>query len=150
MPQSFLSVHVHLVFGTKSRARYLTERVRPRVHEYLGGIASTNGCIPVAINGPDDHVHLLVGLGKETPPAQLVKLLKVGSSRWIHDTFPDLGNFAWQTGYGMFGVSVNGLNQVARYINNQAEHHREISFQEEYRSFLMKQGVAYDERYLWD
>ena len=97
-----------------------------------------------------DHVHLLVSAGREVAIASLVRDLKAGSSRWVHDTYPDRPGFAWQTGYAAFAVSVSLVGRVTRYIETQAEHHKTITFQDEYREFLRKHILTWDERYVWD
>jgi REP element-mobilizing transposase RayT len=104
----------------------------------------------VAVGGMDDHVHILLSLPATITLAKAVQLIKGGSSLWIHETFPNQRDFAWQEGYGAFTVSVSQLDKTIAYINNQETHHRKITFQEEYLDFLKKHGVEYDERYLWD
>jgi putative transposase len=150
MPQSFASVHLHLIFSTKHRQPFLTPPFAFRVYEYLGGTVRGSGCVPLAIGGMPDHVHLLVGMGREISIADLIKTIKAASSRWIHDTFPELGGFAWQAGYGAFSVSGNRIERVKGYIAGQAVHHRIRTFQEEYRDFLARHEIEWDERYVWD
>ena len=150
MPQSFAAVHLHIVFSTKHRQPFLTPEYTPRVHEYLGGTIRGIGCTPLAIGGMPDHVHLLVGLGREITIADLIKTIKAGSSRWIHDTFPPLSAFSWQSGYGVFAVAKDRIGGVKGYIARQEEHHREKTFQAEYREFLTAHGIEWDERYVWD
>ncbi|HVK16661.1 MAG TPA: IS200/IS605 family transposase [Fimbriiglobus sp.] len=150
MPQSFAAVHLHIIFSTKNREPLIGADLAPRLYEYLAGTARGNKCRLTEAGGVADHVHLLVSLGREITIADLVRELKAGSSRWIHDTFPDLRGFAWQSGYGAFSVSVGRLGGVKAYIANQADHHRAKTFQEEYREFLSKHGIEWDERYVWD
>ena len=97
-----------------------------------------------------DHIHLLVSLGRESCVADTVRDVKANSSRWVHDNYPDRAAFAWQAGYGAFAVSFSGVAAVREYIQNQAEHHRQRSFQEEYREFLCRHEIEWDERYVWD
>jgi REP element-mobilizing transposase RayT len=104
----------------------------------------------VAVGGMDDHVHILLSLPATITLAKAAQLVKGGSSLWIHETFPNQRNLAWQEGYGAFTVSVSQLDKTIAYINNQEAHHRKKTFQEEYWEFLKKHGVEYDERYLWD
>jgi putative transposase len=150
MPQSFAAVHLHIVFSTKHRESHITPELSPRLHEYLGGTVRGTGSILLTSGGMPDHVHLLIGLGREVTIADLVRTAKAGSSRWVHETFPDHPGFAWQAGYGAFAVSHDRLPAVRGYIANQAEHHRVKSFQEEYREFLRVHGIEWDERYVWD
>jgi REP element-mobilizing transposase RayT len=149
MPQSFAAVHLHVIFSTKDRRPLITADIAPRLYKYLAGTASGNKCRVRTVGGVADHVHLLVSLGREIAIADLVRELKPGSSRWVHDTFPRMKGFAWQAGYGAFSVSVSMVDRVITYIENQAEHHRRLTFQDEYRAFLCKHGIEWDERYVW-
>lgn len=101
------------------------------------------------IGGCDDHIHALVMAPPVIAPSQIAQSLKGDSSKWIHETFPELRDFAWQEGYGAFTVSKSNLESVVAYIQSQRAHHRKIGFQEEYLEFLQKHGVEYDERYVW-
>lgn len=150
MPQSLAAVYLHVVFSTKHREPWLVPDLTPRVHEYLGGVAHGHGCRLLTAGGIPDHVHLLVSLGREIAIADLVKQLKASSSRWVHDTFADRRGFTWQAGYGAFSVSPSQLTVVMRYIDTQEEHHRDRTFQDEYRELLTKHGVEWDEDYVWD
>jgi putative transposase len=114
------------------------------------GIAQQNGMIPKCIGGVSDHVHLLVTLPTRLAVAKAVQLIKAGSSAWIHQTFPNLRNFAWQQGYGAFSVGISQVQETVHYIEQQLEHHRTRTFQEEYLAFLKKHGAHFDEKYLWD
>lgn len=116
----------------------------------LGSIANRLRCPPRQVGGVADHVHLLVQLDRSVSQADLIKELKRASNLWIHERFPELQKFAWQAGYGAFSVSTSNLESVRRYIEGQEEHHRHVSFQEEYRAFLKKHELAFDERYVWD
>jgi len=151
MPQSLSSVYLHVVFSTKDRFPFLSDDgVRGQVHAFLGGIAKKLNCPPVLVGGVSDHVHILVQLGRSVSQADLVKELKRGSNLWIQGRFPQIDKFAWQSGYGAFSVSASNLDTVRTYIGKQAEHHAKVSFQAEFRAFLERHGVAFDERYVWD
>jgi putative transposase len=150
MANSYISCYVHYIFSTKQWQRLITPEIRPRLWAYLGGIARENKMKAVAVGGTDDHVHVLLSLPATIHLAKAAQLIKGGSSLWIHETFPNQRNFAWQEGYGAFTVSVSQLDKTIAYINNQESHHRKKTFQEEYLEFLKKHGVEYDERYLWD
>jgi len=151
MSQSLSSVYVHIVFSTKDRFPFLSDDgVRGQVHAFLGGIAKKLNCPPILIGGISDHVHILIQLGRSVSQADLVKELKRGSNLWIQERFPHIAKFAWQAGYGAFSVSTSNLEAVRTYIENQPEHHAKVSFQDEFRAFLEKHGVAFDERYMWD
>src|SRR5581483_7183988 len=124
MPQSYFSVNLHLIFSTKHRDPLITADLQPRLFEYVGGILREQSSVLLAAGGMPDHVHLLVSLGKEISVAELLRLVKANSSKWVHDTYPSLRHFAWQSGYGAFSVSFSNLPVVKRYLANQAEHHR--------------------------
>ena len=151
MPQSLSSVYLHIVFSTKERMPFLSDpRIREEVHAFLGGVAKSRDCPPLLVGGMADHVHALVQLGRTVSQADLVKELKRASSVWIHERFPQLGAFAWQAGYAAFSVSVSNLDSVRAYIAKQEEHHAKISFQDEFRQFLEKHRLEYDERFVWN
>lgn len=116
---------------------------------YLGGIARENDMVALKVGGVEDHVHVVVNLRPTLAPSKAVQALKAGSSKWIHETFPALSTFGWQDGYGAFSVSKSNLPGVLMYVEQQREHHRTKTFQEEYRAFLDKHDIAYDQRYLW-
>jgi putative transposase len=149
MAGSYSALFYHLVFSTKDRHPFLTPDLAPRLHEYLGGIVHELGGISIIVGGTADHVHLLGSIAKTVAVADALRDIKAGSSKWVHTTFPSLRDFAWQEGYGAFTVSVTGINRVKGYILNQAEHHRAVSFKEEFIGFLERHGIAYDERYIW-
>jgi REP element-mobilizing transposase RayT len=150
MANTYTSLHYHLVFSTKNRERWLTPDIEGRAWAYLGGIAKENKMHPIRIGGIEDHVHLLLGAPPVLAPSKIAQLIKGGSSAWLHDTFPNMRAFAWQDGYGAFAVSKSSIPDVVAYIRNQREHHRSISFQDEYLALLQKHEIQYDARYLWD
>jgi REP element-mobilizing transposase RayT len=150
MPQSFASLHCHLIFSTKHRAPSITAALQPRLFAYCGGILRDTGTVLVAAGGMPDHVHLLVSLGRDASVAEVMRLVKANSSKWVHETFPEQSGFAWQNGYGAFAVSFSLVDRVRAYLANQAEHHRKVTFQEELVAFLKRHGIAYDERYVWE
>ncbi len=150
MPQSFVSLTVHIVISTKHREPLITEAVRARLFEYMGGTFRAHDCVLLAAGGMPDHVHLVVSLGKQIAVSDILREVKSSSSKWVHDTFAGQSGFAWQSGYGAFAVSYSNLPTLKRYIDNQAEHHRVRTFQEEFIAFLKRHHIQYDERYLWD
>lgn len=150
MGQSLASLNFHLVFSTKNREPFITADLQPRLFAYLGGMLREHkGCL-LAAGGMPDHVHLLASLHRETSVSEVLRLLKSNSSGWIHETFPDLRAFAWQAGYGAFSVSYANLAQVKRYLAGQEKHHKTRTFQDEFRDFLKRHNIDYDERYVWD
>jgi REP element-mobilizing transposase RayT len=150
MPQSFASLHVHVVFSTKRREPLITPDLAPRLYDYFGGILRAHGWVLVAAGGMPDHVHLLVSLGREISVAEALRTIKANSSKWIHETFANQRGFAWQAGYGAFAVSNSNVPSVKRYIANQAEHHRVRTYQEEFLALLRRHNLAFDESHLWD
>jgi putative transposase len=150
MPQSFCQLHAHIVFSTKNREPYLGERIRPTVHAYMAGILNNLGCARVLVGGFLDHIHCLCMLNKMEAPVKIVQALKQDSSKYVKTLDERLRTFAWQNGYGLFSLSPTHLDDVHKYIMEQKENHRSVSFQEEYRSFMKRYDVQVDERYVWD
>ena len=148
MANTFTSLHYHVVFSTKGREPWLRSDVRARLWPYLGGIARDNGMHAWLIGGVEDHVHLLVSIPPALAVAKAIQTLKGTSLQWVKQTFRLLSFFAWQDGYGAFTVSHSQLEAVREYIATQEEHQRIRTFAEEYRAFLVRHGVAFDERYL--
>lgn len=149
MPHSYLSNLTHCVFSTKERHKLITPEMQQRLWPFIGGIAKENGMKVIAIGGIADHVHLLLSLPATMPVAKAMQLVKGGSSKFIHETFPEQRTFAWQEGYGAFSVSISHVEETVAYIHRQAEHHRKKTFEEEFRAFLQKHGIEYDERHVW-
>jgi putative transposase len=149
MANSYTNILIHFIFSTKNREKIITEKFQERLHPYMGGIARENNMKTLAIGGVEDHVHLLISLPPTLPIAKAIQLIKGGSSKWVHDTFPALKKFKWQQGYGAFSVSVSQVENTIAYILGQREHHRKKTFQEEYIAFLKKHNVEYDQRYIW-
>jgi putative transposase len=150
MANTYTALHYHFVFSTKNRRTWIRPEIEARIWDYLGGIARANKMKPIKTGGIDDHIHMLLGAPPTIAPSKIAQLVKGGSSAWIHETFPELADFAWQDGYGAFTVSKSALGDVTLYIARQREHHRAMSFQEEYRALLDRHGIEYDERYVWD
>ena len=145
---SFSSIQVHCVWSTKNREASLHPKLRERLWPYLGGIARENEMKALAIGGAADHVHMLVSLPSTMSVAKAVQLVKGNSSKWIHETFPEMRSFEWQEGYGAFSVGVSAIDATAAYIQNQAEHHRRRTFREEFATMLRKHGFDFDESML--
>jgi putative transposase len=147
---SYVSSHFHCVFSTKARRPLIPPPLRDRLWPFLGGIARENQMTAIEIGGMPDHVHILLSLPSTLSIAKALQFIKGGSSKWVHDTFPEHRLFGWQVKYGAFGVSVSLLDKTIEYIKNQEEHHRKVTFQEEFLAFLKRHRVAYDPRYLWE
>jgi len=150
MANTFTCLQYHLVFSTTTREPWLRSDIEERVWAYLGGIARQNGLKPLLIGGADDHIHMLLGIPPTIPISEALKQLKGGSSGWIKQNITGCRGFGWQDGYGAFTLSKSQESEVKDYIRNQREHHRVRTFQEEYRAFLHRHGIQYNERYLWD
>jgi putative transposase len=150
VPQSLSKVIVHIIFGTKDRESWLDRNVRPRMHAYLATICSDGGAEFVGVGGVADHVHIVTTLPRTASQAQFVEQRKKASSKWIKGLDARYRGFFWQRGYGAFSVSPSRLGAVLEYVEAQQEHHRTRTFQEEYRELLRKNGVDFDERYVWD
>ena len=104
----------------------------------------------IQIGGVEDHVHILLSLPSTISIAKALQLIKGGSSKWVHETFPEQNLFGWQVKYGSFSVSASQLDKIILYIKGQGEHHRKMTFKEEFVALLKKHSIQYDERYLWD
>src|SRR6476659_5250275 len=142
MPQSLAKILVHAVFSTKDRRPFLRDlAIREELHRYLGGILNNLDCQPITVGGVEDHVHLLCALSRTCPAAEMVKELKRGSSLWLKTKSPNLQDFAWQNGYGIFSVGFSQKASVCDYIAGQEEHHRKISFQDEFRLLLKRYEI---------
>jgi len=150
MPQSLSFLLVHIVFSTKDRVPCLGPSVRPDLQAYLATVIRNAGCECYRVGGVSDHVHLAVRLSRTITVAQLLEQSKTSSSTWLKTQASELSQFAWQNGYGAFSVGPTDLEALRHYIDNQEEHHRTRTFQEEYRAFLKRYGVEFDERYVWD
>jgi REP element-mobilizing transposase RayT len=150
VPQSLACLHVHIVFSTKRREPFITPDLAPRLYSYLGGAARRADSPLIAVGGIADHVHLLVSLGRQTCVADLVRDVKANSSAWVHETFPEHTRFAWQAGYGAFAVSKSNVEAVKLYIARQEKHHGKQNYQNEFREFLTRHEIEWDERHVWD
>ncbi len=138
------------MFSTKYRQPFIQPPVEAELHAYLGGICNQLECQPVKVGGYTDHIHLLCMLSKKLALMKLVEEVKSHSSKWIKTKGDAYKDFYWQNGYGAFSVNPSQTDRVVEYIANQHEHHRKRTFQEEYRIFLRKYQIEYDERYVWD
>jgi len=150
MSQSLVKNYLHIIFSTKYRQRLISNAVEDELYAYIGGLCKKMDCQPIKIGGYENHVHILCMLSKMMTLIKLMQEVKSASSRWIKTIHPHLQNFYWQDGYGAFSVNPSETEIVIRYISNQKVHHQKLTFQDEYRAFLKKYGVEYDERYVWD
>jgi REP element-mobilizing transposase RayT len=151
MSQSLSAVYLHLVFSTKDRTPFLRDvEVRKALHGYIGAASRQLDCPPIQVGGTEDHVHVLARFGRSIAQAEWVKELKRTSNIWLKGQGEAYAAFQWQGGYADFSVSQSNLDAVTRYVADQEEHHRKMSFQDEVRKLLERHRVEYDERYVWD
>ena len=141
-------MYLHAVFSTKDRIRFLdTPELQSELHSYLGGVSKKVDCQPLIVGGVEDHVHILAAMGRGVSQADWIKEMKRVSSIWMKERH---ANFGWQSGYGIFSVSVSDIDSIRQYIASQEEHHREVTFQDEFRRLLEEHSLAWDERYVWE
>jgi REP element-mobilizing transposase RayT len=150
MSQSLSQVYVHIVFSTKHRQDLIDEQIEARLFEYIGGVCKGLECNPIKVGGYKNHVHILCTLSKKVAQMKLLEEVKKQSSKWIKEQDARYAFFYWQDGYGIFSVSKTVVPTVVHYIENQRQHHEKRKFEDEYRAFLKKYEVEYDERYVWD
>ena len=151
MAQSLARVVIHIVFSTKHRKTWLTDRgVRQDLYHYIGKALTTIECPPITINGFDDHIHVLCNLSRKMAIMNVILELKASSSKWIKTCDNALQDFHWQSGYGVFSVSESKVPEVRAYIDQQEEHHRRMSFQDEFRLLCERHGIDLNEAYVWD
>jgi putative transposase len=150
MSQSLAKNLLHLIFSTKHRLPLLTADIRPEMNAYLAGILRSWESPAIIVDSVEDHAHLQFALSKNFALKKVVEEVKKGSSKWIKTKGPSFADFHWQAGYGVFSVSQSNVPAVRGYIVNQEEHHRKMTFQDEFRRLLHRHGIEYDERYIWD
>ena len=150
MPHTYTNILIHALFSTKGRQPSLTPEIREEVFCYLGGTLNALRGQSLLVSGPRDHVHMLFVQPRTLSIATVMEKVKTNSSGWVKERWPDRRYFGWQTGYAAFSVSKSHVDQVKRYINNQEEHHRKVTFQEELIAFLKKHGIEYDPKYVFD
>jgi REP element-mobilizing transposase RayT len=150
VPQSLSQVIVHIIFSTKNREPAIDKELRPRLHAYIATVGRDNGSEVYRVGGVADHVHILATLSRTVSQAELLEEIKKNSSRWVKGIDTKYAGFAWQRGYGAFSVGRDELEEKIRYVDAQEDHHRTVTFQEEYRDLLKKHCIEFDERYVWD
>jgi REP element-mobilizing transposase RayT len=150
VPQSLSKILLHIVFSTKNREFWISESLQPRLHAYLAGACRAMNSEALRVGGTDNHVHIACTLPRTLTVSRLLEEIKKSSSQWVKKQGEANTQFTWQAGYGAFSLGQSQLSALVRYIDNQREHHRIHSFDDELRDLLQKYGVPYDERYLWD
>ncbi len=150
MPQSLAQIYLHIVFSTKNHYPFLEGSVDDELYAYIGASIKRLGGIPLSINGTDNHIHILTAFPRTITVADFLKDVKANSSRWLKRKGEQYRDFEWQDGYGVFSVSSSKKQVVVDYIVKQKEHHKQVSFKDEFLRFLKEYGIDYDERYVWD
>ena len=151
MPQSLAKVVIHIVFSTKHRKPWLQDpEIRKELYAYMATILKALESPAILISGVEDHVHILCQLSRNYPIKKIVEEVKTEPSKWMKKKGAGYTDFYWQGGYGVFSVSESNVEEVKRYISNQQEHHKTMTFQEEYRYLCQRHGIEIDERYVWD
>jgi putative transposase len=150
MGHTYANVLLHVVFSAKDRWPLISESFRPRLYEYMCGVARSEFGRALTVGGTDNHIHGLLSVGTDLSIGEMLAKWKSLSSGWVHKTFPDAADFAWQTGYGAFSVSQSNAEKVIRYIESQAEHHKRLTFEEEFTALLKRHGVQFDPQRIWD
>ncbi|MGH9406173.1 MAG: IS200/IS605 family transposase [Terriglobia bacterium] len=149
MAHTFSNLLTHVIFSTQDRQSLLTPDLTADLLAYMGGIIRNLHGKLIESSAPRDHVHCLLSLPTTLAVADALRVLKTNSSLWVHET-RQTPAFGWQIGYGAFSVSQSNVPEVLKYIRHQNEHHRKVSFQEEFITFLKHNGISYDERYIWE
>ena len=149
MSRTFTNLLTHIVFSTKDREPFIVPELKGELYAYLGGLTRELKGKAYAINGTNDHVHMLISLPPIVATSDALRFLKSNSSGWLHDKWPRRRSFRWQLGFGAFSVSKSNVPTVVKYIQRQESHHRRVTFKEEFVDFLIRHEVEYDERYIW-
>ncbi len=150
MSQSLVQIYVHLIFSTKERRPFLSDKgLRDHLHAYLVGTCRNQDSPSLHVGGVEDHVHLLIRLGKQLDVSALIRELKREPSKWIKQESAKQSNFQWQNGYGAFSISPQHVKPLTEYISNQEEHHKRETFQDEFRRICKLYDIELYERYVW-
>ena len=148
MPQSLTKQYSHIVFSTKNRQKFITDKIKDELYSYIAGILKSLKSPAIVIGGMDDHVHILCILSKNYSTSKIIEEIKKNSSKWIKTK--GISNFFWQRGYAAFSISQSHVEIIQKYINNQVDHHKNQTFKDEFRLLLQKYNIDFDERYVWD
>lgn len=149
MANTFTQLHIQLIFAVQNRTSLIDKFWKDRLYAYMTGIIQNNGHKLLIINGMPDHVHILIGFRTTQALSELVQVVKRDSSKWINENKLVRGKFSWQEGFAAFSYSHSHLQNVIEYIKNQEEHHRKLTFLEEYKAFLEKFEIEFDEKYIF-
>ncbi len=150
MPGTYSQILLHFIFSTKKREPWITAQVAKRLYPYMGGIVRKEKGVLYDIGGVEDHVHMYVRWRPDGTISDLMRTAKARSSKWIHASFPALGDFGWQEGYSVFSVSKSQENAVKKYIAGQHKHHQKEDFKSELLRFLRAHEIEFDKKYVFD
>ena len=150
MAGTYSKLYYHIVFSTKNRQPFITPAIEDELHKYISGIIRNLEGSCIEINGAADHLHILAIIPPKTALSDALRTIKSNSSKWVHETHPNLPRFAWQDGFSAFTVSASQVESVRQYIRDQKAHHSARDFKSELLALLLKHEIEYDERYLWD
>ena len=147
MSRTFTNLLTHVIFSTKDREPWIQSEIRSELHAYLGGLTRELKGKAYGVNGTNDHVHMLLSLPPNISTSDALRFIKSNSSGWVRAK--GKRPFAWQLGYAAFSVSKSNVAQVLKYVANQEQHHRRVTFKDELVDFLGKHQIVYDQRYIW-
>lgn len=150
MPQSLSNILLHIVFSTKNRINLIQPKIEKDLHAYMATIFHNESCPVLVINGTSNHIHALCRLERTVTVSHLLEMVKKGSSKWIKTQGSEFSDFAWQAGYGAFSIGASNIEALKHYIQNQKQHHQNLSFDDEYRTLLKKYNIEFDENYVWE
>jgi len=150
MANTYSQINIHCVFAVKGRENIITKIFRDELHKYMSGILRNDNAYPLAVGGWKDHVHVFFELNPNLKIADIMRMLKATSSKWINDNKMVKGKFQWQEGYGAFSYSRSQRNDVINYIMKQEDHHIKKTFKEEYLELLKKFEIEFNDEYLFE
>jgi putative transposase len=149
MPSTYTNLLYHIVFSTKDRLPLITEEFKEELYSYIGGIIRAESGVQLEIGGVNDHVHILAKFKSAVSVSEMLAKFKANSSKWANEHKLKVRKFGWQEGFAAFSVSESLVPVIRKYIQNQTEHHRKQTFQEEFVALLERHGIEYDPQYLW-
>ena len=150
MAGTYTKLYYHLVFSTKNRQPFIAAHMEEQLYKYVSGIIRGIGGTSIEINGMADHIHILTILPPKISVSDALRDIKANSSKWVHESWPELYQFGWQDGFSAFTVSKSQVDPVRQYIRDQKKHHSQSDYKTELIGLLDKHEIEYDERYIWD
>ena len=150
MANTYIKIYLHIVFAVKNRAAMLLPTCRDKVHAYMTSALRGMGHVPIIVGGVSDHVHILMSYTPTQPLADMIRDLKINTTKFINGQRLVSSHFAWQSGYGCFSYSPTHVEQVRNYILNQENHHRKVNMRDEMKNIFAKFGIEYQEQYIFN